>query len=280
MVSTLLLGLQCLALVQAWDPREGDVPWLEQEVQLFELVEEVQTKTNGTFYELMQVSPNATSKTLKLEYKRLAMLLHPDKNEKENAEEEFRLLAQVYNMLKDKESRAMYDRVLKEGLPDWRIPAFYDRQIQIVRKVGLTEGLIMLLLLSSIIQYGMHWASYAERKMTLAANEKKKRPDKKAKKLKKEDDKAQIEEEENPLLGPKPSIYDTLPFQLYDFAKYCVEVAPTLPDYLKELYNDYQARKEEERKEREEIEEELKRKEERRSQKKEGKVRQRIAGEQ
>merc|ERR1712154_74837 len=135
---------------------------------------------------MMEVSPNATSKTLKVEYKRLAMLLHPDKSDKENAEEEFRLLAQVYNVLKDKEQRAMYDRVLKEGLPDWRMPAFYDRQIQVVRKVGLLEGLIMLLILTSVIQYGMHWASYAERKMTLQANEKKKRPEKKAKKTKKE----------------------------------------------------------------------------------------------
>lgn len=274
----MLLGLQCLAMVSAWDPREGDVPWLEVETALFELVEEVHNKTNGTFYELMEVAPNATSKTLKVEYKKLAMLLHPDKSDKENAEEEFRVLAQVYNVLKDKEQRAMYDRVLEEGLPEWRMPAFYDRQIQVVRKIGLLEGLIMLLILTSVIQYGMNWASYAERKMTLQANEKKKRPEKKAKKIKKEDEAAL--EEENPLLGPKPSVYDTIPFQLYELGKYCVQTAPTVPDQIKEMYADYQARKEEERKEKEEMEEELKRREEKKALKKEGNARQRIVGEQ
>merc|ERR1712059_46803 len=69
--------------------------------------------------------------------------------------------------------------------------------------------------------------------------------EKKAKKIKKEDEAAV--EEENPLLGPKPSVYDTIPFQLYELGKYCLQTAPTVPDQIKEMYADYQARKEEER---------------------------------
>jgi len=279
--TALLAGLLSLASIAlSWDPREGDVPWLENEIALFELTDRVHNKTNGTFYDLLQVAPNATSKELKVEYKRLAMIMHPDKNENENAEEEFGMLASVYNILRDKESRAMYDRILKEGLPDWRMPAFYDRQVQIVRKIGLLEGLVMLLLLASIVQYGMQWANYLERKITLAANEKKKRPEKKSKKTKKEDQSESSEEEENPLLGPKPSVYDTFPFQLYNLGKYCVDVAPTMPDYLRGLWEQYQKNKEEERREREEAEEQLRKKEERRAQKKDGRLRQRVAGEQ
>jgi len=279
-LSGLVVGLLCLVgAALSWDPREGDVPWLENEIALFELVDRVHSKTNATFYEMLKVSPNATSRDLKVEYKKLAITMHPDKNTAETAEEDFGMLASVYNTLKDKETRAMYDRVLEEGLPQWRMPAFYDRQVQVVRKIGLLEGLVMLLILASMVQYGMQWANYLERKMTLAAKEKKKRPEKKAKGAAKKEE-AETAEEENPLLGPKPSVYDTFPFQLYDLGKYCVEVAPTLPDYLKGLWAEYQENREAKKKEKEAMEEQMKLKEERRSQKKDGRLRQRIAGEQ
>merc|ERR1711902_197246 len=58
-------------------------------------------------------------------------------------------------------------------------------------------------------------------------------------------------EEEDESLGPKPTVYDTLPFQIYELCKQ----APDLPAYLQELYTDYRQRKEEERKEQEEEEE-------------------------
>ena len=53
-----------------------------------------------------------------------------------------RHLAGIYEVLKDKETRAMYDKVLVEGLPDWRMPAYYFRRM---RKIGLAEGLLYLL---------------------------------------------------------------------------------------------------------------------------------------
>merc|ERR1712154_3021 len=58
--------------------------------------------------------------------------------------------------------------------PDWRMPAFYDRQVQVVRHIGLLEGLITLLVLASFIQYGMGWANYLEQKF-LAPKPKEKR---------------------------------------------------------------------------------------------------------
>ena len=56
-------------------------------------------------------------------------------------------MAAIYEVLKDKERRAMYDRVLVEGLPDWRMPVYYFRRM---RKIGLAEGLAYLL---GIIKY-------------------------------------------------------------------------------------------------------------------------------
>ena len=89
----------------AWDPAEGDVPWQPEEIALFELVDLV----NGTFYDFMNISINATAKDIKREYKKQAMVIHPDKNPE--TEEQFKLLASVYNVLKDDKTRAMYHRV-------------------------------------------------------------------------------------------------------------------------------------------------------------------------
>merc|ERR1719233_283916 len=154
-------------------------------------------------------------------------------------EEEFKRLAAVYNVLKDKKGRSNYERVLEEGLPDYKMPAFYDRKVQIVRHIGLMEGIFTLFVLATFIQYGMHWAAYLERKMNKQA-EKKPRTKKNKKAASKEDEAAKEEEDES--LGPKPTVYDTLPFQVYELCKQ----VPDLPAYFQGMHEDYRQRKEEE----------------------------------
>jgi len=223
----------------AWDPAEGDVPWQPEEIALFELVDSV----NGTFYELMNISMNATTKEIKREYKKQAMQIHPDKNPE--TEEQFKQLAAVYNILKDERTRAMYHRVLDEGLPEWRMPAFYDRQVQVVRHIGLIEGIITLFILATFIQYGMGWAQFLEQKFLAPKKEKR------VKKNKKAEVKEANKEEDDELASLRPSVYDTLPFQLYELMKQ----SPELIEYCKELWEERKLRKEQEAKEAEEEEE-------------------------
>merc|ERR1712080_805733 len=90
---------------------------------------------------------------IKREYKKQAMLIHPDKNPE--TEEQFKQLAAVYNVLKDQKTRDMYHRVLEEGLPTWKIPAFYDRQVQVIRHIGLLEGIVTLFVLAP--SYSTGW---------------------------------------------------------------------------------------------------------------------------
>ncbi len=66
-------------------------------------------------------------------------------------------MAAIYEVLKDKERRAMYDRVLVEGLPDWRMPVYYFRRM---RKIGLAEGLAYLLGIEYTIFTGFHIPQY------------------------------------------------------------------------------------------------------------------------
>lgn len=66
-------------------------------------------------------------------------------------------MAAIYEVLKDKERRAMYDRVLVEGLPDWRMPVYYFRRM---RKIGLAEGLAYLLGIKCTLFTGFHIYQY------------------------------------------------------------------------------------------------------------------------
>ena len=77
-------------------------------------------------------------------------------------------LAGIYEVLKDKEKRDIYDRVLVEGLPDWRSPAFYFRRM---RKIGLVEALLYVFVLITVFQYFIHKAHHWEKKFTLKESE-------------------------------------------------------------------------------------------------------------
>merc|ERR1712098_884907 len=147
--------------------------------------------------------------------------------------------AAVYNILKDERTRAMYHRVLDEGLPEWRMPAFYDRQVQVVRHIGLIEGIITLFILATFIQYGMGWAQFLEQKFLAPKKEKR------VKKNKKAEVKEANKEEDDELASLRPSVYDTLPFQLYELMKQ----SPELIEYCKELWEERKLRKEQEAKE-------------------------------
>jgi len=63
------------------------------------------------FYELLQVDRGADEKTIKSAYRRLAMECHPDRNPGcDKSEAKFKAISQAYDVLKDPQKRAAYDR--------------------------------------------------------------------------------------------------------------------------------------------------------------------------
>lgn len=68
-------------------------------------------KAKQDFYELLGVSRSATAEDLKKAYRKLAMKYHPDRNpgDKE-AEAKFKEISEAYDILKDDQKRAAYDR--------------------------------------------------------------------------------------------------------------------------------------------------------------------------
>ncbi|KAJ2851536.1 DnaJ sub B member 6 [Coemansia brasiliensis] len=70
------------------------------------------------YYELLGIHPGASSDELKKAYRKLSLRWHPDKNpnNREEAEEKFKQLAEAYSVLSDSETRQRYDRYGKDGL--------------------------------------------------------------------------------------------------------------------------------------------------------------------
>jgi molecular chaperone DnaJ len=63
------------------------------------------------YYEVLGVSKNADAEALKKAYRKLAMQHHPDKNPGDKAaEQKFKELNEAYDVLKDDQRRAAYDR--------------------------------------------------------------------------------------------------------------------------------------------------------------------------
>src|SRR4051794_13088337 len=63
------------------------------------------------FYEILGVSKSAGAEELKRAYRKLAMQYHPDRNAGDKgAEQKFKDLNEAYDILKDDQKRAAYDR--------------------------------------------------------------------------------------------------------------------------------------------------------------------------
>ncbi len=62
------------------------------------------------YYELLGVQKNATSEDIKKAYRKLAMKLHPDRNQGDKSlEEKFKKINEAYEVLGDTEKKRMYD---------------------------------------------------------------------------------------------------------------------------------------------------------------------------
>lgn len=69
------------------------------------------------YYSLLGVAREASSEEIKKAYRKLALEYHPDRNQgSKEAEERFKEVTEAYEVLRDSEKRAMYDRYGKQGV--------------------------------------------------------------------------------------------------------------------------------------------------------------------
>lgn len=69
------------------------------------------------YYNLLGVARDADAEEIKKAYRKLALQYHPDRNEgSKESEEKFKEITEAYEVLRDPEKRAVYDRYGEQGL--------------------------------------------------------------------------------------------------------------------------------------------------------------------
>jgi len=69
------------------------------------------------YYDVLEIEKNADKSTIKKAYRKMAMKYHPDKNPGDTqAEENFKIVNEAYQILSDNQKRQIYDTYGKQGL--------------------------------------------------------------------------------------------------------------------------------------------------------------------
>src|SRR5258708_31712069 len=77
------------------------------------------------YCEVLELARDADEETIKRSYRRLAMQYHPDRNHGDaEAAERFRACAEAFEVLRDPEKRARYDRYGPARLEGFDLPHF------------------------------------------------------------------------------------------------------------------------------------------------------------
>ena len=97
----------------------SDRPYTDEQVNIVETVLKAKEGGSGAHYRVLGLGKDATDADLKKAYRKLALRLHPDKNNAPRADEAFKALGLAYATLSDAQKRTIYDRYGDED-PDNR----------------------------------------------------------------------------------------------------------------------------------------------------------------
>ncbi|RDX91219.1 dnaJ, partial [Mucuna pruriens] len=85
---------------------------ISQMVATLDVYISAENKTNGEadWYGVLGVDPLADDDTVRKQYRKLALMLHPDKNKSIGSDGAFKLISEAWSLLSDKAKRAAYDK--------------------------------------------------------------------------------------------------------------------------------------------------------------------------
>ncbi|KAI8338778.1 hypothetical protein EDC96DRAFT_578737 [Choanephora cucurbitarum] len=147
------LGVIIRPVLQAWH-------WGEDECQLFELSKQLkQDKTD--FYTWLGVEPTATVVEIEKAHRAWVLEHHPETSTEPEATEQFKLGNQIALYLRSPTTRALYDRILVDGVPLWK--GFYYAYT----RYKLLCMVLLILLIGSCVEYVKAWDRYLTEKMAL-----------------------------------------------------------------------------------------------------------------
>ncbi|KAG9443512.1 hypothetical protein H6P81_014852 [Aristolochia fimbriata] len=85
---------------------------ITQMLATFDVYLASQVKINGEtdFYSILGLNPLADDDTVKKQYRKMALVLHPDKNKTVGAEGAFKYVSEAWSILSDTSKRSSYDQ--------------------------------------------------------------------------------------------------------------------------------------------------------------------------
>lgn len=85
---------------------------VSQMLSTFNVFLAAETRVNGEvdWYGILDANPRDDNETLKKKYRKLALILHPDKNSSVGADGAFKHVSEAWKFLSDKDKRGAYDR--------------------------------------------------------------------------------------------------------------------------------------------------------------------------
>ncbi|KAJ8554019.1 hypothetical protein K7X08_024697 [Anisodus acutangulus] len=88
-------------------------------------------KINGEvdFYGILSVEPSADDETIRKHYRRLALVLHPDKNQSVGADGAFKMISEAWSLLSDRTKKMIYDnrRAMRNTIRDLSMQGSHHR---------------------------------------------------------------------------------------------------------------------------------------------------------
>ncbi|CAL5027084.1 unnamed protein product [Urochloa decumbens] len=89
-----------------------DLEGITQMIATFEiyLASEVKIAGDKDWYSILSVTAAANDETIRKQYRKLVLQIHPDKNKQVGAEGAFQMVKEAYTVLSDKTKRAVYDQ--------------------------------------------------------------------------------------------------------------------------------------------------------------------------
>ncbi|MED6203737.1 hypothetical protein PIB30_002506 [Stylosanthes scabra] len=92
-----------------------DLDGIPQMLATLDVYVAAERKINGEadWYGVLGVDPFADDDTVRKQYRKLALMLHPDKNKSVGADGAFKLISEAWSLLSDKSKRAAYDEKRK-----------------------------------------------------------------------------------------------------------------------------------------------------------------------
>ena len=122
------------------------------------------------YYELLEVSPNASKEVLRAAYKSLMQRHHPDKHQADSAmANRAALIAQAYGVLSDAGQRAAYDAQLKQAAVRPVLPTGYTvpRPRRPAAPAPTSNGYLWLLAIVILAAGGLMWSLSSKKKPAL-----------------------------------------------------------------------------------------------------------------